>query len=305
MTFVEKLLPHDRTGLETICTSLWAAQDARLLPAPTNFAPSAFYNLVGTILDCIVLLNIRSAQGAGGDAEVPTSDDMGHAVALQVGRVWNEGVIPEASKIVRMTRMIGAEKNTDFYKMASNVGSTIARLEKVDSSESHRNISLQVTELISIALSPTSGTANEALDEIARLTTSAFSPSQVGDGAGSSSSRTNLIPRLQMLLEAVEQGYTGEGPRIKAFTDGIALQVASRAVHYIGQCLSVDDSADKLAQDAFPKMLAHLIEKRGVYLLQDDIFDRVSPHRMRQIAILMLYSCRTCKTYSSNEQTRC
>jgi hypothetical protein len=148
---VEKLLPHNKTGLETLCTSLWAAQDARLLPAPTNFAPSAFYNLVGTILDCIVLLNIRSAKTAAEvDTEAQASDDMGQAVAAQMGRVWNEGVIPEASKVVRMTRMVGAEKNTDVYKMAANVGSTIGRLEKVTSSESHSDTLLSVSNLITI-----------------------------------------------------------------------------------------------------------------------------------------------------------
>lgn len=57
--------------------------------------------------------------------------DMSDAVASQVARVWSDGVLPEAAKITRMTRMMGAEKNTDFYRMAANVGSAVARLDKV------------------------------------------------------------------------------------------------------------------------------------------------------------------------------
>lgn len=84
-----------------------------------------------------MLLNIRSSKGAVDvDAQALASGEMGDAVAAQVDRVWSEGVISEASKVVRMTRMIGAEKNTDFYKMATSVGSTVSRLDKVTPSRS-------------------------------------------------------------------------------------------------------------------------------------------------------------------------
>jgi hypothetical protein len=61
--------------------------------------------------------------------------NMSEAVAAQVARVWSDGVLAEAAKITRMTRMIGAEKNTDFYRMAVNVGSAVARLDKVSPSK--------------------------------------------------------------------------------------------------------------------------------------------------------------------------
>lgn len=67
---------------------------------------------------------------------VANNDDMGDAVAAQVGRVWSDGVLAEAAKVTRMTRMIGAEKNTDFYRMAANVGSAVGRLDKVAPSKS-------------------------------------------------------------------------------------------------------------------------------------------------------------------------
>lgn len=129
-----QLLPLNRNGLEALCTSLWAAHDAKLLPSSTNFAASAFSHLTGTILDCIILLNIRSVRESSANAEseaVVKHSDMEASSATQVGRVWSDGVLVEAAKITRMTRMMGAEKNTDFYRMAVNVGSAIARLDKV------------------------------------------------------------------------------------------------------------------------------------------------------------------------------
>lgn len=273
--FCQQLLPCNKNGLETLCTSLWAAQDARLLPAPTNFAPSAFYNLVGTILDCIVLLNIRSSKGAidaAGDASA--SGDMEDAVAAQVGRVWSEGVIAEASKVVRMTRMIGAEKNTDFYKMATSVGSTVSRLEKVTPSRSQCS-TFRLTAY-SAGFPALSGTADKALDEITRFTTIAFSPADHGER--STPPTSSLVPRLQLLLEALEEGYSGDESRIRAFTDRTSLQVASQAVQHIKQSLGANDSMDKLAKEDYPKMLAHLLEKRGTYLMRDETFSNVSTY---------------------------
>jgi hypothetical protein len=86
-----------------------------------------------------------------------------------------------------------------------------------------------------------------------------------------------------MLLEALEQGYSGEEPRIKAFTNQISLQVAIKALQHIKQYLSANETTDTLAREDYPKMLAHLLEKRGVYLLQDETFNRVSTQGLWQI----------------------
>lgn len=304
----EQLLPCDKTGLETLCTSLWAAYDARLLPSPTNFAPSAFYNLVGTILDCIVLLNIRSTKGEAVHAQAQTVADsnMGDAVSAQVGRVWRDGVIPEASKIVRMTRMIGAEKNTDFYKMATNVGSTVARLEKVSSSRSYRRLLTHHFGTHVKLPSLLSATAEMALEEIARVTKAAFFP--VDDPETSLSAASTLIPRLQLLLEALEQGYSSDEPRIKSFTDRLALEVSLRAVQYIKQYLSSNGSSDKLALEDYPKMLANLLDKRGSRLIRDEVFDKVSAAwhvRRADCTTYRIAADRVSTSYLSNKLMLC
>ena len=109
--------------------------------------------MTGTILDCIILLNIRSVREASANAAADSAvndSDMENAVATQVGRVWSDGVLVEAAKITRMTRMAGAEKNTDFYRMAVNVGSAIARLDKAAPSRSSLNIGNVFTEVIAL-----------------------------------------------------------------------------------------------------------------------------------------------------------
>lgn len=70
------------------------------------------------------------------EAEAPSYPDMEDAVSAQIRRVWTEGVLVETSKLVRMNRMLGAEKKTEFYRMAVNVASAASRLEKMSPSKS-------------------------------------------------------------------------------------------------------------------------------------------------------------------------
>jgi hypothetical protein len=85
-----------------------------------------------------------------------------------------------------------------------------------------------------------------------------------------------LIPRLQLLLEALEQGYTGEPQRIEAFTDQLSLRIVSSAVEYLKHSLSSNDGPDKLASEDYPKMIANLLEKRGSKLMRDETLAKVS-----------------------------
>ncbi|KAJ9093121.1 hypothetical protein QFC19_008464 [Naganishia cerealis] len=249
-TLPDKLLSPDSEGIETLCNSLWAAHEARLLPSATGFAQSAFYDLVCTILDCIVYLNIRNSKGRSTANELDLSSypSAAEAVSIQISRVWTEGVLVEASKLARMNRMMGAEKTTEFYKMAVNVASAMARLEKVSVS-----------------------TANRTLETISDATIEAFAP--MDKGRSGSAPNAILVPRLQILLEALEQGYNGDS-NIKAATDRISVVVASRALHYILSCITSDSQVDRLAKEDYPKLLAHLLHTRGDQLTQDEQCDQ-------------------------------
>ncbi|KAJ9125190.1 hypothetical protein QFC22_000144 [Naganishia vaughanmartiniae] len=243
-TLPEKLLSPDPDGLETLCNSLWAAHEARLLPSSTGFSQSAFYDLVSTILDCIVFLNIRNFKSR---SAVDVSDTSSHpsveeAVSAQIRRVWTEGVLVEASKLVRMNRMVGAERKTEFYRMALNVASAAARLDKVSLS-----------------------TAQKTLVEVSQATIDAFTPN---DDANSRAPSAILVPRLQLLLEALEQGYNNEGA-IKATTDQISVSVTTRALHHILRSITSNSGVDKLALEDYPKMLALLLQKRGSQVMND------------------------------------
>ncbi|KAJ9108838.1 hypothetical protein QFC21_000158 [Naganishia friedmannii] len=244
-TLPEQLLSPDPDGLETLCNSLWAAHEARLLPSSTGFNQSAFFDLISTILDCIVFLNIRNFKGrsvaaASGTLSFP---DVEKAVSAQIRRVWTEGVLVEASKLVRMNRMVGAEKKTEFYRMAVNVASAVARLEKV---------------------SP--GAAKKTLEEVSWATIDALTPS---DDAESRAPNAILVPRLHILLEALEQGYNND-VAIKAITDQISVSVASRALHHILRSITSTIEVDRLTQEDYPKMLTHLLQKRGPQLINNE-----------------------------------
>lgn len=95
----------------------------------------------------------------------------------------------------------------------------------------------------------------------------AFFPAFEGDSRPSSISV--LVPRLQLLLEALEQGYAGDARRIGAFTDHLGLEIVSKAVDYIRRSLSSNEGPDKLATEDYPKMLASLLDKRGHTLMRD------------------------------------
>ena len=118
------------------------------------------------------------------------------------------------------------------------------------------------------------GTADKALENIAQATTLAFSDAYEGDARPSSVSI--LVPRLQLLLEALEQGHTGDAQRVGVFTDNLSLEIARKAVNYIKCSLFDNGGPDGLATEDYPKMLASLLTTRGQRLMRDLAFAEVS-----------------------------
>lgn len=130
---------------------------------------------------------------------------------------------------------------------------------------------------LSSLIFPTIVTAKKTLEEVSQATIEAFTPS---DDTESQAPSAILVPRLQLLLEALEQGHNDD-ETIEATTIQISVSVTSRALHHMLRSITSNGAVDRLTQEDYPKMIALLLRKRGSQLVNDEECKRVSRFQLR------------------------
>lgn len=245
-------MPVELESYRKLFTSVWAASHSRLLNSNNTSGPSSTYHFLSALIDCLVLSTIRLNRVSPDDAKTLAVEE--------ITRIWNDGVLVEAGKMVRMDRSMMGEMRIESVREAGMVGKAMSRLAKENGGELVCHESPYFHEIDQLLFDGLLDLADRIIDATCEAVEKAFSPSDQPN----TSAQSILVGRLGAIRETLVTSYE-QDDRLSVRLDAAIAEISKKAIACIGR----EETEQKTRED-YLKLVLRMLKTRGDVFRQDE-----------------------------------